>query len=131
MPVFTVTGTVPSKSNCYKIITICGHGSLAKTTAMKNYEKSFFLQVPASLRSKNISSPIKMTVALYWESSRQDLDNSLKVVCDCLQKSGVIKNDNLIYEIHATKHKDTMNPRIEIGIEEAMQEDEIDETKVF
>ncbi len=35
---------IPSKSNCYRIITIKGHGSLAKTKALKDYESSFYLQ---------------------------------------------------------------------------------------
>lgn len=118
---FIVQGVTPSKSNCYMIITISGHGSLCKTKAMKAYEQNFFCQVPASLRNMQIDEPIKLTIAVYWESLRQDLDNCLKVVCDCLQGSGVIKNDNLVYEIVASKHKDKLNPRVEIKIERAMQ----------
>ncbi len=44
----TVLGNTPSKSNCYKIITINGHGSLAKTKSMKAYEDSFYMQVGKS-----------------------------------------------------------------------------------
>ena len=43
-----VSGTVVSKSNSYRIITINGHGSLTKTTAMKKYEESFLWQVGVS-----------------------------------------------------------------------------------
>ena len=42
----TIQGHVPSKSNCYKIITIAGHASLAKTKALKDYENAFYLQCP-------------------------------------------------------------------------------------
>ena len=35
-----IRGKIPSKSNCYKIITINGHSSLAKQKALKEYEKS-------------------------------------------------------------------------------------------
>ena len=44
----------PSKSNSYRIITIKGHGSLAKTDALKKYEKDFYLQCGA-YRNKKIS----------------------------------------------------------------------------
>jgi hypothetical protein len=39
-----ILGHTPSKSNSYRIISLCGHGSLAKTSALKEYEKSFYLQ---------------------------------------------------------------------------------------
>ena len=39
----TIHGKCPSKSNCYKVVTISGHGSLAKQEALKEYEKSFYL----------------------------------------------------------------------------------------
>ena len=39
-----ILGKAPSKSNCYRVVTINGHGSLAKTKAIKDYEKSFYLQ---------------------------------------------------------------------------------------
>ena len=49
---FTIYGQVPSKSNGYKIITISGHSSLAKTKALKDYERKFYLQCP--LRGEEI-----------------------------------------------------------------------------
>ena len=36
-----IYGKAPSKSNCYMVVTIGGHGSLAKTKAIKDYEKKF------------------------------------------------------------------------------------------
>ena len=42
----TIQGKLPSKSNSYKIITFAGHASLAKTKALKEYEKAFYLQCP-------------------------------------------------------------------------------------
>ena len=40
----TIFGTVPSKSNCYKIIKLGNHASLAKTPALKKYENDFYIQ---------------------------------------------------------------------------------------
>lgn len=110
-----IYGQPPSKSNAYRIITIHGHGSLAKTAATKKYEESFFMQ--CSLRNANITKRYKLTVDVYFSSDRPDLDNALKVIEDCLQTSCVVKNDRLCAEIHARKLIDKVNPRIEFWIE--------------
>lgn len=111
-----IYGLPPSKSNSYRIITIHGHGSLAKTQATKKYEESFFMQ--CGLRGANIDRRFKLTMDVYFSSDRPDLDNSCKVVLDCLQAAKVIKNDRLCAEIHARKLIDKENPRIEFEIEE-------------
>ena len=45
-----------------------------------------------------------------------DLDNHAKVVLDCLQKVGAIKNDNKCVKIVAEKFLDKVNPRIEFKL---------------
>jgi Holliday junction resolvase RusA-like endonuclease len=115
-PKQVIYGQCPSKSNCYRIITIRGHGSLGKTTAMKQYEESFLMQ--CSLRKAMISKRFKLTVDVYYKSDQPDLDNSLKVILDCLQTCKAIKNDRLCAEIHARKLIDKLNPRVEFEIEE-------------
>lgn len=111
-----IYGAAPSKSNSYRIITIHGHGSLAKTQATKKYEEQFFMQ--CSLRNANIDKRFKLTIDVYFNSDRPDLDNSAKVVLDCLQSCKAIKNDRLCAEIHARKFVDKVNPRVEFEIEE-------------
>lgn len=106
----------PSKSNTYKIVTLYGHGSLAKTKALKEYEQKFYLQ--CSLRNKNIKGFFKMTLDVYFSSNRKDLDNSMKVLFDCLQGCKAIQNDRQCVEIHARKLIDKNNPRVEFVIEE-------------
>jgi Holliday junction resolvase RusA-like endonuclease len=113
-----IMGVVPSKSNCYRIITINGHGSLAKTTAMKKYEESFFWQV-GSARDKMIDVPFEFHIDVFYPSKRSDLDNSFKVILDCLQKAKVIKNDNNCSLIYARKFIDKENPRVEFTIKKA------------
>lgn len=113
-----ILGQPPLKSNQYRIITIHGHGSLAKTQATKKYEESFFMQ--CGIRNANIDKRFKLTIDVYFASDRPDLDNALKVVEDCLQNAHVIKNDRLCAEIHARKLIDKENPRIEFVIETQM-----------
>ena len=114
----TIHGTAPSKSNCYKIIKIDGHASLGKTGALKKYEENFFMQVPGTLRGKMISGYFEFSIDVYYPSNRADLDNSLKVVLDCLQSAKVIRNDNRCVKIVAQKFIDKKNPRIEFLIKE-------------
>ena len=111
----TIIGNVPSKSNCYKIITIGGHGSLAKTKAMKTYEDIFFMQCNL-YRNKNITGRFEFHIDVFYPTDKSDLDNSLKIVLDCLQKVKAIKNDNKCAKIIAQKFKDAANPRIEFEI---------------
>ncbi len=110
-----IYGKVPSKSNCYMVVTIGGHGSLAKTKAIKDYEKSFYLQCN-DYRNKNITGVFEFHIDVYYPSNRADLDNSLKVCLDCLQHCKAIKNDNNCVKIVAQKFIDKDKPRIEFEI---------------
>lgn len=112
-----IYGSIPSKSNQYKIITLAGHGSLAKTSAMKEFEKKFYLQCGA-YRNKNISGFFELYADVYFQSNQPDLDNSLKGLLDCLQMCKAIKNDRNCVKIVANKFIDKNNPRIEFTIVE-------------
>ena len=117
---FTIYGQVPSKSNGYKIITISGHSSLAKTKAPKDYERKFYLQCP--LRGEEIAEPFAIDMDVYYNSNRPDLDNAFKIVLDCLQLCKAIKNDRYCFEIHARKLVDKVIPRIELSITKLIDE---------
>lgn len=110
-----ILGNVPSKSNCYKIIKIANHGSLAKTDALKGYEDAFFIQCN-KYRNKMIESYFEIELDVYYPTQRSDLDNSLKIIMDCLQKIKAIKNDNKCVRIVANKFLDKKNPRIEFEL---------------
>lgn len=111
----TILGTVPSKANQYKVVTIHGHGSLAKQKALKEYEDKFYMQV-GDYRNLNIKSFFEFHCRVFYPSMRSDIDNSLKVVLDVLQKTKTIDNDNKCVKIVAEKFIDKLNPRIEFKI---------------
>jgi Holliday junction resolvase RusA-like endonuclease len=123
-PKQVIKGQVPSKSNCYKIITFKSkdasksHSSLAKTPALKQYEKDFFIQCNF-YRNQNISGYFEIYVDVFYPNQRSDLDNSLKVLLDCLQVVNGIQNDNQCVRIVATKFLDKLNPRVEFKIKKA------------
>lgn len=111
----TIYGQPPSKSNTMRVVTIHGHGSLAKTNALKKYESDFFMQCGA-YRNANINSYFKLDMDVYFASNLPDLDNALKVVLDCLQACKAITNDRWCVEIHTRKFIDKVRPRIEFTI---------------
>ncbi len=111
----TILGNTPSKSNCYIIVKRGNFASLAKKPALKKYEDSFFMQV-GRYRGADINEFFEFEIDVYYPSNRSDLDNSLKVVLDCLQKAKVIRNDNKCTQIFARKFLDKTNPRIEFKI---------------
>lgn len=113
----TILGQVPSKSNSYKIIKKAGHGSLAKTDALSNYEKNFYLQCN-HYRNKNIGGLFELHLNVFNSSQRPDLDNAFKVVLDCLQSCKSITNDRNCVKIVAQKFVDKKDPRIEFEIKE-------------
>jgi len=112
---FMITGNTPSKSNCYKVIKLGSKCSLGKQKHLKSYENSFKLQM-LQYKYDLIETEFKFIIDVYYDSRRPDLDNALKVVLDCLQKAGAIKNDNKCLEIIARKHLDKENPRVKFSI---------------
>ena len=109
-----ILGKVPSKSNCYRIITIAGHNSLGKTKALREYERNFFIQ--CGLRGLEIADYFEFHCRVFYPSQKSDLDNSLKILLDCLQMTKTIRNDNLCVKIVVEKFVDKTNPRIEFKI---------------
>ena len=112
----TIRGKVPSKSNCYKVITIRGHGSLGKTKALVEYERSFYLQC-GEYRGRRIKGLFALRLRVFHDSNRPDLDNALKIILDCLQSCGAVTNDRNCVRIEAEKFIDKADPRIEFEIE--------------
>tara|TARA_R100000541_G_scaffold14382_2_gene23825 strand:- start:898 stop:1254 length:357 start_codon:yes stop_codon:yes gene_type:complete len=115
MQKYIVKGNCPSKSNCYKVIKIGYRCGLGKQKKLQKYEDSFKLQM-LNYEYKLIEGNFKFIIDVFYDSRRPDLDNSLKVVLDCLQKCNAIKNDNKCLEIIAKKHLDKEEPRIEFTI---------------
>ena len=116
----TIIGQAPSKSNSYRIVTIGGHATLAKSSVLRAYETKFLMQCKS--RGANISERFRLKIDVFYSSDRPDLDNALKIVLDCLQACKVIKNDRLCAEIVARKLIDKTNPRIDLEIESIIRD---------
>jgi Holliday junction resolvase RusA-like endonuclease len=88
---------------------------LEKTAGLKEYENKFYIQC-GKYRNANIAGYFELHVKVYYPSERSDLDNSLKIILDCLQKVKAIRNDNKCVKIVAEKYLDKERPRIEFFI---------------
>lgn len=111
-----IHGSCPSKSNSYKIIKLPnGAYSLGKTSALKKYEKDFFIQCNV-YRDAMIDSYFEFYMDVFYANQRSDLDNSAKVVLDCIQKVKGIVNDNKCVKMVLRKFLDKDKPRVEFFI---------------
>lgn len=110
----TIPGCPPAKSNTYRIVKVGGHSSLTKTKALLTYEQAFYWHNFA--RGLDIRTPFTFEVRVFFPSVRNDLDNSLKVLLDCLQQCRTIRNDNLCCRIVAEKFVDKAAPRVEFRL---------------
>lgn len=112
-PKVIIYGNVPQKSNSYRI----GQQRLFKTARLTEYEDRFYLQC-GSYRNANIKGFFEFYIDVYFPSMKSDLDNSLKIVLDCLQRAKAFPNDNRCVKIVAQKFIDKEKPRIEFYISE-------------
>jgi Holliday junction resolvase RusA-like endonuclease len=88
-----------------------------KSEALREYEEAFLWQCNV-YRNRNIETEFEIEVDVYYPNNRSDLDNSLKVILDCLQKCDAIKNDNKCIKIVARKFIDKKSPRVEFTLRE-------------
>lgn len=110
-----IKGNVPSKSNCYRVTSKGKYARIYKAKALKDYEKSFALQCSIH-KGLNIQTHFKLILDVFYPSVRADLDNSLKIVLDCLQTCEAVSNDRNCIAIEANRYVDKDNPRIEFQV---------------
>lgn len=106
-----IYGLVPSKSNQYR----CFRNRIYKSKKLKEYEETFAEQT--KLSGLNIDVTFSIKVDVYLKNKHQDVDNTLKILLDCMQSNNIISNDDLCYHIDITKHVDKDAPRVEYEIE--------------
>lgn len=107
-----IYGTVPSKSNSYRI----AGRFMYKTKALKDYEASFIEQCKV-YKDGNLEGNLRINLKVYYPNRKSDLDGVTKAVLDLLQKVNAFENDNKVAELFLYKGLDKENPRIEFTID--------------
>lgn len=110
-----IYGQVVSKANNYQVAESGGRRHIIKSSALREYEKSFLKQCKI-YRDRNIKRRFKLSITVWESSTRYDLDNSIKTILDCLQYAKAVSDDKLCVSIDAEKRIDARNPRVEYSI---------------
>lgn len=93
-------------------------GYVYKTRAARDWEQEADWAIRKSWKGKPMEGNVTMTVRLFLKRDR-DLDASLKLLFDLLEKQRVYKNDRQVKELHVCKLEDKDWPRCEVTVEEA------------
>lgn len=122
---FTILGKIPAKSSGRQVIKNkkTGKTMVISTKAYYQYEDSFINQIKALELDKlglpvNQKNRIAVFLTIYDTAKRQDIDSFPKTVFDCLQKAGVIQNDNKIDYCKIIRLVEKDNPRVVIYLYE-------------
>lgn len=116
---FTILGACYSLKNSKQLSTRGGRPRIIKHWKVRQFQEDFCRQVPREYRGLAIGAldkPLRTTVTVFYPSQKQDLDCA--AIYDCLQVSGVVKNDLYIVEKHEYRAVDRNKPRVEIQVEE-------------
>ena len=113
----TIYGQILAKANHYQAVpdTASGGSRIIIDEAYRAYQRTFLEQCKV-YRNRHIDKPFILICHVWFRTSASDLDNAQKSLLDLLQDVGAIENDSLCVELHAVKHIDPINPRIEFGI---------------
>lgn len=113
----TIQGTLPSMKN-QRQIARAGRGGrpiLIKSKKARAYEQIALRQIPHNVRVNTLHD-VALTVYVYYPNRRHDVD--IELLCDILQKAGVVKNDRQFRVKHSDGTMyDKLNPRVEWQIE--------------
>lgn len=107
-----IIGEVPSLKNSVRI----SNHRVYETSDIRLYKSAFNLQVPKALR-QNLSDDLHVTIRLFKKDRRKDAVNQTAILFDCLQHTGVIKNDRSITSWQVQSFIDPKDPRAEITVQ--------------
>ncbi len=92
-------------------------GRVFKPPRVRNWEVRALWEIKQQYKGKPIDTKVSVDITLTLPNNRKrDIDNMLKSLWDVLEKGGVIKNDNLIYEVRTVKRVVKGEEGVEIRI---------------
>lgn len=113
-----VLGAPPSWNQCYRIITIRGHGSMKKTSVAQSYQDDV-IRLTRAARPSDFA-PIGQLFICYqmFLFRNADADNILKIANDGLAKALEV-NDSRFLPVVLSKTSGDRNPRLVISVLDA------------
>lgn len=120
-----IHGQIIAKANHYQAVPgKNGEKRIIKDKKIRAYERNFMEQC-TKYRNRHISSRFRLFVRVWHSSVCFDLDNSLKILLDCLQMVGAIADDKLCFQIEAGKRIDKYHPRVEFALLEVNEQKQL------
>lgn len=110
---------LPPTVNHYTVNT--GRGGRALTPEARNWKQAADLAV-AHARLVRYDGPVAVTLHVYRERKAGDLDNRAKLTLDALN-GHAWRDDAQVVELHAYRHDDAANPRVEVEVRRVEGED--------
>ncbi len=112
-----ITGRPIVKKNRMQIVYAGGRPRPIPSKAYKRFENDAIPQIIEQTLGKKFRGSIELDVKFYIKGKYHvDLDNLISSICDVLQASGTIVDDDLITAITATKVGNCSDWLTEIGI---------------
>jgi len=118
-----IHGTLASKSNNRRIYRFGGAGGGLKVIPEKanldfkaRVEAAAYVARLTKCLGPPLTCNLRIDAVVYQENLRRDLD--IELLCDALQRSGVIQNDRQIWMKLSIRQVDRENPRVEFRLRE-------------
>jgi len=99
-------------------------GKVFKPPRVVNWEVRAIWELREQYKGEPIDWEVSVDIVLILPNRRKrDIDNMLKSLWDVLEKAGVIKNDNLIYEVRTVKKVEKGKEGVYIKIKRFKEEE--------
>jgi crossover junction endodeoxyribonuclease RusA len=113
-----VTLPYPPTANNFKVPIVRGTRACMTLSAEARTWKGVAELRVSTANLVSLNGPVKLDIHVYRPRKVGDLDNAIKLSVDALSKYAYY-DDEQVTEIHAYRHDDKANPRVEISIERA------------
>lgn len=92
-------------------------GGFYKSEKAKEWEKEAGWEIKSQKgKQQKVSKKTYTVDIIYYLTRDRDIDSSIKILFDLLQKQQIIQNDRLITNLYATKRIVKKDPHVEITI---------------
>lgn len=93
------------------------NGQVHVSTEAKQYKVEVTWLAKIAGLHEPMTGQVAITLHVYRKQKSGDLDNRIKVLLDSL-RGVVYEDDSQVVEIHAYRHEDKHDPRVEIEVQE-------------
>jgi len=101
-------------------------GKVFKPPRVVNWEVRALWELRQQYNGSPIEREVSVSIVLTLPDRRKrDIDNMLKSLWDVMERAGILKNDNLIYEVHTLKRVVRGKEGVEIVIRPFIQREEL------